>query len=839
MIDQREAPEARTDHALFPPALASRAPDARALDAGTRTKTYAELAAEVEALAARLGDGPVAVLTTDPWEAIPVLLACLATGATYAPLDPGWPPARLQAVAATLQPGLVWAARDLDADRQRALGPAPRAFFNEIDALPIRAPGGRGRASTVFFTSGSTGQPKGILGRPGAIAHFIHWEQALLGLTGGAPGLRVSALAPCSFDASLRDALLPLSVGGTVCIPPSREVLADGAELAAWLAHARVEVVHTVPTVFRGLLTAGTVELPDLKAVLLAGEPLRPADAERFFARFGDRVALYNLYGPTETTMIKLCHRVRPDDIAAPSIPLGRPLPETEVFVVDGQLRPRPPGRPGEVLLRTPWCALGYLGDDAATAARFVPGLLGDDSPVPVYRTGDLGVMRADGLLEFRGRSDHQVKLRGVRIELEEIEAALASGPGVREAVAGLRDGPDAEPRLVAWVTGEVGPALHHHLRAVLPTALLPSRIVVVATLPRLLNGKVDRSALQLPLEAGPGVEPEGPTETRIVLILQEILATSVGVTDDFFALGGDSLQSLRAVWRLNEAFGVELPIDALYLHRTARALASQLDRVHPATTRSPFALRTLRRGSGPPLLWLPPSYGLSFPYRPLADRLPRPSLALDLTLPAPCPIEALGAAAAMLLRPHGPPWTLVGWSFGGVLAFEAARHLDPTGEHTTLVLLDSAAPTEPFDFTAGDPQLAALAAERLGRLLGRPLTLDPAGLRGLTPDEMLAKVLDLAEENGVTLTPAIRREAAGLMATRQATMASWRLYHPAPWPGAAHVVRSASAEHDWTARWPRFVTGALHRTTVPGDHQSMLEGPGQSVLVDLLGRLA
>ena len=812
-----------------------------ALDAGQRQRTYAELEAEVGALAGWLAGcaGPVAVLASDPWWTIPALLAALAAGVPYAPLDPSWPTRRLEAVLTELQPGAVLVAPGL-ATHDALLVGLERADLSEINDLAPRAAVARapGAPTTVFFTSGSTGQPKGILGRPGAIEHFLAWERDLLH---AGPGLRVSALAPPSFDAALRDALLPLSVGGTVCLPPDRTVVADGARLAAWLAAARVQVVHTVPTVFRGVLQQPSVHLPDLQAVLLAGEVLRPADAARFFAHFGDRVALYNLYGPTETTMIKLCHRVTPADLAEPSIPLGTPLPDTEVFVLDAAGRARPADRVGEIALRTPWCALGYLGQPEATARAFVPDGLGDGSPIPLYRTGDLGIRRADGALEFRGRRDHQVKLRGVRVELEEVEAAIAAAPGVAEAVTALRDGPDGEPRLVAWVVGAPTDLLAH-LAAALPPALHPSQVVLVASLPRLLNGKVDRAALALPPPRTEAVDaPEGPIELRICSILKEILSTEVGATDDFFSLGGDSLHALRAVWRLNEALGIELPIDTLYHQRSVRALAPVVEQTmalasaQPALPAAPTTFQsTVLRPGTPVVFWLPPSYGISLPYRTLVPNLPGGAVALDLRTGATS-LEALGAAACTLIRPHGPPWTLAGWSFGGVLAFEVARQLAADGHGVRLLLLDSAAPTEPFDFAAGDARLAALAARRLGELLGRPLHLDPAALAGLSPEDLMGRILDLAAEHGVPITPAIRREAATVMATRAATMAAWRRYHPPPWPGQALVVRSEDAEVDWTARWSHFITGPLTRVVVPGDHNGMLDQADPTPLIEAL----
>lgn len=819
---------------------ASRTPDAIAIDAEERSLTYAALAARVRRLSGWLradrAHGRVAVLTGDPALAIPAMLAAIDAGWTYAPLDPGWPAARLAAVLDALRPDALLIDPAISATYQ-----APRALTlgHSLDALPDAPPARATNpgASNIFFTSGTTGAPKGILGRPGAVAHYVGWEARLLNI---AAGVRVSALAPTSFDASLRDACLPLSVGGAVCVPPDRGVFADGQRLAAWLQNARVNVIHTVPTVFRALL-AHAPTLPALSAVLLAGEPLRPSDVARHMAVFGDQVALYNLYGPTETTMTRLFHRLTEQDAAASSVPLGRPMDDAEVFIIDSAGRQRPAERPGEIVLRSPWSALGYLDRPDETARAFITDLLGDGSPVPVYRTGDLGIQRADGVIEFRGRRDLQVKVRGVRVELEEVEAALCASPGVEAAAAALRDGPDGEPLLAAWIIGQTSAAaLHARLSATLPSAAVPSRLIITDALPRLINGKIDRAALRLPeVGASAGVAPAGPTEARIAAALADVMGLAVGATDDVFELGASSLQALQAVWRLNEAFGVELPIDLLYHARTVQALAHRVEAAQQAGARGAqvFELVELMSGDAPTVFWLPPAYGLTLAYRALAERLPgRAMAALDMMTPTTWSIEALAAAAIQQLRaaqPRGPYW-LIGWSFGGVLAFEVARQLG-AGEVARLILLDSAAPGSAFDFGAGDPETAAQAARLVGHMFGLPLELDPDALRGQTPQAMCTALLDVAEAHGVPISAELRRQALTVVEVREASMAAWRRYAPSPWPGAAWIVRASGAEADWTAGWEALITGPITRRVVTGTHVGMLDEPHATAVIAAL----
>jgi amino acid adenylation domain-containing protein len=811
-------------------------PHAVAIEAGPASLGYAQLAARACKLSGWLRHakphGRLGVLCGDPARAIPALLACMDAGWTYAPLDPAWPLARLQAVAEELGPDALLLDPRVDEALGQAVEAPRRLRMDEADALPSCEPARaiNPGAANVFFTSGTTGRPKGILGRAEAASRYVAWEARMLGL---GPNLRVSALAPTSFDASLRDALLPLSTGGTVCVPPDRGVFADGARLAAWLDEARVEVVHTVPTVFRALL-AVQPRLPRLKAVLLAGEPLRPSDVARFMEVFGGHAALYNLYGPTETTMTRLCHRVTPQDAQGATVPLGQPMDDTEVFVLDSAGQPRGVGRVGEVVLRTPWAALGYLNRPDETARAFVPDLLGDGDPTPCYRTGDLGVWREDGQLEFRGRRDLQVKVRGVRVELEEVEVALASLPGVEAAAAALRDGPDGEPRLAAWVVGAVNPhALREAVAALLPSAAIPSYLGVVEALPRLINGKVDRAALRVPEARASAQAPlEGLTEQRVAQVLREVLGGELGATDDVFAeLGMSSLQALQALWRLNAAFDVELPIDLLYRARTVRALGARLDGAAQSGERAAplFELVTLREGAGPTTFWLPPAYGLTLAYRALLERVGGEdrALGLDLARPANLGLEGLASAALGCMRRAQPegPYRLAGWSFGGVLAFEVARQLG-AAQVERLVLLDSAAPGDGFDFEAGDLETALLAAKRLGLMFGVPMELGAQALRGKDALGLCEAVLDEAQARGLPVTEDVRERARGVVRVREACMAAWRAYRSAPYEGAAWVLRAADAPADWTRGWDGLIQGGLARKVVGGTHVGMLDEP-------------
>ncbi len=604
-----------------------------ALQAGARRISYRDLDEWTDALARALrpaGPGAVvAVCAGDPLAWAAALIGVLKAGCVFAPLDLAQPPARLLTVLRQLAPrwfvgsvteapggsagGADDAAEPAALAVLQAVGWSGEVGWCRLDtarlAVTAQPPGaGSGAAAGgaiapgaaaqgaaapppadpcyVFQTSGSTGVPKLIAGRYEAIGHFVRWEVELLGL---GPGVRVSQLAAPHFDAWLRDVFTPLACGGTVCVPPAAEVRLDAAALADWIEREGIEVLHCVPSLFH-LVAAGELapeRFARLRAVLLAGEAPVAADLARWFAVFGRRVRLVNLYGPSETTMTKLFHEIVPHDLGRRAIPAGRPMPGAAVLLVDRRGRPAAPGAVGEILLRTPYAALGYLGQPEATAAAFVPNPWSDGAGDRVYRTGDLGRLLPDGAVDLLGRRDQQVKVRGQRVEIGEIEAALAAHPAVAAAaVAARRDG-EGLPALWGFVvTGEeLAPrALRDWLLARLPAALIPDRFVRLPALPRLGSGKVDRRALaaldvEQPGAATPPLAPRNPTEEQLLAIWHEVTATrGAGVRDDFFAAGGHSLLAARLLLRVRHVFGVEVPLVEFFDHPTIEDLAANVE---------------------------------------------------------------------------------------------------------------------------------------------------------------------------------------------------------------------------------------------------------------------
>ncbi len=594
---------------------AARFPARAAVEHGSRRLTYGDLKRWSDELARALGAGGVtaadsappvvAVGVADPLARVAALLGVLGAGCAYAPVDLTAPEARLDRLLGALEP--AWLLGDADSAAVLPVGWRGGGRWLHLDAGRLAVTGETGEVSgasgspgvrsptpdalaTLFATSGSTGEPKLIAGRYRGIGHFIRWEAALLGL--GA-GVRVSQLTSPHFDAYLRDVFLPLCLGGTLAIPEKPEVRLDAGSLVEWIDAERIEVVHCVPSLFH-LVCAGDLHsraCESLRAVLLSGEPPLHADLARWFGVFGERVRMVNLYGPTETTMTKLFHDVSPADLRRRAIPIGRPMEGAAALLVDGAGRPAAPGTVGEIFLRTPYRSLGYLGRPDLTAERFVPSPWGADPGDLVYRTGDLGRLLPDGSLDLVGRRDLQVKIRGQRIELGEVENGLLAHPGVLAAAALAR--PDAEGLLTLWAfvalrEGTAPRELRERLAERLPAHLVPDRLVPLAELPRTATGKLDRRALAALAGAGAAERPPAgeakapprtPTERRLIAIWQEVIEVEAsGIRDDFFAAGGHSLMATRLLLRVAAAFGVEVPLRDFLDRPTVEALAEQVD---------------------------------------------------------------------------------------------------------------------------------------------------------------------------------------------------------------------------------------------------------------------
>ena len=607
-------------------AATTAAPTAPALTYNGQETTYATLHTQATALAdllATLGltdDGVAAVACAGTPAQIVALLAVFRARGIYLPLNLAYPAAllgqqlsqaapRLLLCTAALEPAarallqplpgrpaymivldeqvaaacFAWSEEALDYMASEPLPAAPEAA-----SQPLPAPAA---ACYLFSTSGSTGQPKLILGSHRSLDQFVQWELAEFGLDST---VRVSQLAAPTFDASLRDVFVALSAGGTLVLPGQAE-RDDMVALAHWLVRERVSLVHTVPSLLRALLENDAVAagFPALRQLILSGEPLAGRDVDRWRERYGLGCELVNFYGATETTLIRTFYRVPATTTGTmPSyLPAGQPIAGTRVVVVQGG-QACGVGEAGEIYIKSPYFTLGYYRQENLTRQVFLQNPLNDAAPDLVYRTGDRGRLLPDGSLEVLGRLDTQVKINGIRLELGEVETACLALQGVWQAAV-LAQPTAAGPVLVAYLRGAAGldPApFAEALRSRLPTHGIPALWVVLAEFPVNAHGKTDRARLPLPAALHPAPpapsaadQPQNPTEQVLADLWAALLKRPVrGRHDTFFELGGNSLSAMLLLPRIMQRFEVGLTFGEFFRHPTVAGLAELLAAKQP-----------------------------------------------------------------------------------------------------------------------------------------------------------------------------------------------------------------------------------------------------------------
>ena len=577
-------------------------PDAPAVSEGSVTLTYRELDARANRFAHRLrslgvvADQVVGLCMERSLDQLVAMLAILKAGGAYLPLDPGYPEARLALMLE--ETCATWAVAQAEH--------AARLRFPGITVLPWRgqdeaaADEPEGAPATklhpehlayVIYTSGSTGTPKGI-----ATTHRNVVELARDRRWRDGAQQRVLAHSPLVFDACTYEIWVPLLSGQHVILaPPGR---ADLPALADTIERHQVTALFLTTALFRPLLEEHGDRLGSLRTVWSGGEAAVPQVFREWLACY-PRLDTVNVYGPTETTTFATCHRVREPVNEAP-IPIGAPLDNTRVYVLDDALRPVPVGVAGELYIAGSGLARGYLRRAELTALRFVASPFGEPGQ-RMYRTGDRVRWRADGQLVYVGRTDHQVKIRGHRVELGEIEAVLARQSGVRQAAVIVREDPPGQPRLVAYASAASGAVLdasvlRRALAGTMPEYMVPAAVVVLDALPLTINGKLDQRALPAPIfQPTQGQQPATPEEHALAKLFAEVLGlASVGTQDSFFDLGGHSLLATRLISRIRSGLQVELPIRALFEAPTVAELALRLPQARPST-RKP--LRPMRGG--------------------------------------------------------------------------------------------------------------------------------------------------------------------------------------------------------------------------------------------------
>jgi amino acid adenylation domain-containing protein len=738
-----------------------------------------------------------------------------------------------------------------------------RAPANDSD---VEGPSAAGHAPAyIFFTSGSTGTPKAVRGTHQGLAHFLAWQRQTFDV---GPADRCAQLTGLSFDVVLRDVFLPLTSGAVLVLPPDGD--SGGASMVRWLEQERITLLHTVPSVAETWLLdlKPGVPLSSLKHTFFAGEPLTAALVERWRQAFPEAGEIVNLYGPTETTLAKCFYRV-PAQPRAGIQPIGRPLPQTQILVLTPQRTVCGIGEPGEIAVRTPFRSLGYLDAAEENARRFIANPFSGDADDRLYLTGDRGAYCADGMIEFLGRLDHQVKLHGVRIEPAEVAATLQSCPEVATCAVVAREDTPGAPVLVAYVVLRRGVSestrrLREFLRQRLPAPMVPSRFVILDSLPLTPNQKLDRDRLPAPGGTRPNLEssytaPRDVTELRLTQIWEDLLnVRPVGVTDNFFDLGGHSLLSLRLLVKIEQSLGTKLPLATLFESPTIEHLAavtrrqnreqSQVVSLWSADHR--LKLFLVHTGGGTVLNYVPL-------VRHLAPEVPVYGIqALGLDGEGEPQHDLVQMAADYVakmreLQPEGP-YLLAGHSLGGIIAFEMARQLDEAGAPVALLaMFDSILARGPEDDISGhdaDARVLAEAATTIGRFVGKEVELSPDALRTLSTEARIDYVLDLLARRDALAFDGAAALVRNLLTVSRAHLVARRAYRPAVSPVPITLFRArdarpsdhAAADADVAIRqslgWSAVSTHPVGVRWVAGDHVTMMNEPHAGGLAQNFG---
>ncbi|WP_141810367.1 amino acid adenylation domain-containing protein [Nocardia bhagyanarayanae] len=825
-----ELPTGETLPSIFADSMRAHA-DRPAVVFGEKSLTYAEFGARVYRLARWLisrGVGPeslVALRMRRSVDQVTAMYAVHAAGGGYVPIDPDLPADRVEYMLSIAAPVL-----ELSSLEGLELSGFDDAPVTDADRLaPLRPH----NVAYVLFTSGSTGRPKGVAIPHCSVVNQVRWFSGLCALTPEDVVLQKSA---ATFDMSVWELFATLAAGARMVIARA-DGHTDPTYLAETIATQRVTVTAFVPSMLAVFADAAPVgSLASVRTLLVGGEAFGP-EVVAAVRRTVPGVELHNLYGPTEFSVCATAHRVTEADNG--NMPMGTPVWNARAYVLDHRLHPVPPGVAGELYLAGAQLARGYRSRPGLTAERFVADPYGDGGRL--YRTGDLVRWRHDGELEYLGRTDFQVKLRGLRIELGEIEAVLAEHPGIARAIAVVRS-TGAVEHLVGYLAPAAGAtvdtaAVLAHAATKLPEYMMPTAVVVLDTVPLTASGKLDHARLPEPvLAVGEFREPSSWLEQAVARAFAVVLgAERVGADDDFYALGGNSLKSVQVVNELRKELDYEVPIAWMLSDACPADLAKRIEsgmRSGPAVDRTDHGFDVLlpirTGGERPPLFCIHPAAGLSWCYRALDRYLSdgRPIYGLQAPqiggeVPGPTSIEEMARRyfdEIRAVQPHGP-YHVLGWSLGGVIAHAVAVEMRAAGEQVALLaLLDAEADG------VEEPTFAAVTAGELISNLGPVLGVD-----FVSPDATAEEAADLIERHlgsglGIDaarierLTDAYNLAIQAVRVWRPAILDSDMLYFT-----ATRERRSDAAGHEG---WARVVRGEISVFDIDATHLAMTE-PG------------
>jgi amino acid adenylation domain-containing protein len=847
-------PSDRCVHQLVE-AQAARTPNAVAVEHGGQHLSYRELEQRANQLARfmkRRGVGPesrVGICLRRSLELPVALLAVLKAGGACVPLDPAYPKERLaymledsQTSLVLTQPGLLAEVTDFNAEII-TLDAGWNAFASE-SSENLRNEVTPDDLAYVIYTSGSTGQPRGVL-----LSHrgLVNHNTAAVKLFGMTSADRMAQFASISFDIAIEE-IFPTWIAGAALVIREEDASLAVGDFLRWVNERKVTALD-LPTAYWhelvGELSESTLRLPEsLRIVIVGGEKASSAALAAWHRLAGSRVRWVNTYGPTETSVIVTSFEPENWENIPSILPIGRPIANTRIHILDEHLQPLPVGIPGDLFVAGPGLARGYLNRPEITAEKFIPDSFSSEPGARMYKTGDRARYLANGEIEFAGRTDDQVKIRGYRVELKEIESVLGSYPGVREVVVVAREGiarenGPADKHLAAYVVPTrdqtpTGSELRTYLKQKLPHYMVPSAFVLLESMPKTPNGKVDRRAMPAPqaadfAEANEYVAPSSELEANLVKIWCAVLGKEkIGIRDNFFDLGGHSLLAARLMHRIEQTLGQRLPLAALLQAPTVEQFATLLRQEGwSASWSSLVAMRS--EGSRAPFFCVHGVGGNVVGFRDLVRHLgpEQPFYALQpqgLDGQRPC-VSSVPEMAESYLReirrvqPEGP-YRIGGYSFGGLVAYEMAQQLRAQDQEVSLLALFDTYP---------------------GKMESRT-----SQLRNLTKIPLKEAAMFLIKKGSFVLMTLRKRLELSFLPrplrnVRRACASAAAAYNVEPYAGQVTLFRvkekSVGSLDDPYAIWWRVAAGGVDLREINGDHLSLLKEPQVRFLAEELNR--
>ena len=817
-------------------------------------------------------DVPVGILADRSVDMVVGIWGILKAGGAYVPLDPSYPRERIAYIAEDARMPVILA-------QQRLVDLLPETearivcldnHWRSIAAETTDNPPLNTTAENlayVIYTSGSTGRPKGVMVSHRGLVNYLSWcmrEYA------AAAGQSAPVHSPLGFDLTVTSLFAPLMSGRAATL------LAEGQGVEELLAALRAErdfsLIKITPAHLEMLSQAAHAgEARDwAKAIIIGGDALF-AENLSFWITNAPDTRLINEYGPTETVVGCCVYEVPGGAPLAHRVPIGRPIANTRLYVLDARQRPAPTGLPGELYIGGDGLARGYLNRSEMTAEKFVPDPFSGESGERLYRSGDLVRYLPDGNIEYLGRIDNQVKVRGFRIELGEIEAVICQHPSVQEAAVLAREDEPGDKRLVAYVVPRVNnsliatesrraqgnsvlsaKALRDYLNEKLPHYMVPSAFMIMKSLPLTANGKVDRGALPRPDEIGRAsdrvyIGPRDLLELQLVQIWEELLGVQpIGVKDDFFKLGGHSMLAARLMARIRQLTGMNLPVAILFNEATVEHLAHTLRQKSDLDSRSPTLVKIRPGQSSSPFFGIHPGGGDVLCYVGLARLLDAKqpfyglrARGLNKADAAHTRIEDMAAHYIEAIREvqSEGPYMLGGWSLGGVIAFEMAHQLQARGEEVSLLfLMDSVLPEKKLEDI---PETAIMSSFALA--MGLPvdhLISSPDELRQMSRDEQLTYVLAKAKEAN-RLPPDLElHQIRHLYKMSNISLRAILDYVPRPYSRQVTLIRpeeDIANRADTVPAWEKVCVGGLKIHKMPGTHLTMVREPNVKILAEIL----